>query len=120
MIRTLEDLYSTVQIVRRGDTVYVRAVPRTVLYPTDGQLETRIKLGEIAQLARGKKGLCECHGLPWAAHYAKVMMSGYKAKERLEPKPKIWESRLAIIAGIAWVGEVKRAVEVLRSVLVKY
>ena len=62
---------------------WIKNAPYTVgPYAHDGQLEVRIRFGEIASKAKGKKGLAP-DGLPWAAHFIKQAhpegLKGYKA-----------------------------------------
>ena len=75
-----------IQIVRRGDKSYFRAEPITAKYPTKGQIMSRIRFGEIAKKAKGKKFKGD---LPPAAEIVKREMSGAKfaRKRRL----KKWE-----------------------------
>ena len=75
-----------IQIVRRGDKSYFRAEPITAKYPTKGQIMSRIRFGEIAKKAKGKKFKGR---LPPAAELVKREMSGEKfaRKRRL----KKWE-----------------------------
>jgi hypothetical protein len=73
---------------------YLRAAPRSILFPTDAQIEARLKFSEAAKQARGLKGLCPCHGLPWAAHFVKVGASGFRSEEAEERRPKLLEQRM--------------------------
>jgi len=95
VIRTAEDLFEHVQVVERRRPerkIYQRAAPRTILFPMEGQLEIRMKFGELAKRAEGKKGLSPL-GIPWAAYFIKQGLKGYKAKRRIVI-PKTFQERL--------------------------
>ena len=76
------------------DTIYVRAAPYTIIHPTHAQRESQRAFAEAARLARGKKGLAP-DGLPWAAHYVKMLLTGYKTGLARE-KPRLWEEQLRL------------------------
>ena len=77
------------------DTIYVRAAPSTLRHPKAAQLERRLAFAEAARKATGKRGLCPCHGLPWAAHHVLEELKGTEAPRELraarEPE---WLKRL--------------------------
>ena len=79
--------------------VYIRALPSTVKYPKDAQVELRILFARAAKKARGKKGLCKCHNLPWAAHYVLEELEGYASTLKCEKKP-VWKQRLEALENI--------------------
>ena len=94
-VRSADELMSSVQLVwrrRPRETLYVRAAPLTMLFPTRAQREVRERAREFIKLAKGKKGLAP-DGLPWAAHYLRLGMAGFRASTR-KRKPKLWEVRL--------------------------
>jgi len=75
-----DDVY---QIVRRGRTVYVRKLPKTVYQPTPAQLDCRLRFAEAATKARGKT---KTDFFPPACDDVADAMSGYKSpysKERV-------------------------------------
>jgi len=95
LIKTAEELFEHVQLVERKRpkvTTFLRAPPRTILFPTDGQLEIRMRFAELAKKAKGKKRLSPA-GIPWAAYYIKQGLEGYKAKRRVAV-PKVFKERL--------------------------
>ena len=73
-------------VVRRRPRlkIFFRELPPTYFIPRDAQIHMRIKFAEAAKKAKGKKGLCPCHGLPWAAHYVKEALEGKQAPEELK------------------------------------
>ena len=78
--------------------MYIRAKPVTIENPKDAQVLTRLKFAEIAKKAKGKKGLAP-DGLPWAAHYVKEGMKGFRTPEEVKYKRKAkWEERLETLA----------------------
>jgi len=94
-----------VQVVRRRkprETVYIRAVPRTIFEPTRGQVLHRLRVARAGRKARGKKGLCPCHGLPWAAHYVLTELKGKRVPPEVAKKPREpeWVKRLRAFARI--------------------
>jgi hypothetical protein len=108
-IRSVEDLYQCAQLVFRTKPrpfAYLRAAPRSILFPTDAQIEARLKFSEAAKQARGLKGLCPCHGLPWAAHFVKVGVSGFRSEEAEERRPKLLEQRMMSLQQLPWLTRV--------------
>ena len=63
-----------IEVVRRGDKVYLRRVPFTRYFPTINQIKWRLKVAEVAKSVKGKKGLKD--GLPIAAAKIKEELSG--------------------------------------------
>lgn len=63
---------------------YLRNPPYTILSPHKGQIETRVKFGELASAAKGTKGFKE--GLPAVAAEVRKGMKGFKAPSRLAPE----------------------------------
>jgi hypothetical protein len=105
-IRSVEDLYQYAQLVfrtRPRPFTYLRAAPRSILFPTDAQIEARLRFSEAAKQASGLKGLCPCHGLPWAAHFVKVGASGFRSGEAEERKPKLLEQRMMSLQQLPWL-----------------
>jgi len=45
-----------VEVVRRGDTIYLRRVPYTRYFPTINQIKWRLKFAKAAEKTRGKRG----------------------------------------------------------------
>jgi len=63
-----------VEVVRRGNTVYLRRVPFTRYFPTINQINWRLKFAETVKTAKGKKGFK--NGLPIVAAKVKEELSG--------------------------------------------
>jgi len=63
-----------VEVVRRGNTVYLRRVPFTRYFPTINQINWRLKFAETVKSAKGKKGFK--NGLPVVAAKVKEELSG--------------------------------------------
>ena len=63
-----------VEVVRRGNTVYLRRVPFTRYFPTINQINWRLKFAETVKTAKGKKGFK--NGLPVVAAKVKEELSG--------------------------------------------
>jgi hypothetical protein len=63
--------------------IIIKNMPYTAVFPTLGQMETRIHFGEQAQAVKGRRGLER--GLPVAAAYIQDHMKGYRAADRLNP-----------------------------------
>jgi len=61
--------------------VYLRNLPYTNITPHRGQIEARIRFGEIARAHKGEKGFRE--GLPIVAYHIKTEMSGFRASSRM-------------------------------------
>ena len=80
---------------RPRDTIYVRAAPYTIIHPTHAQRESQRAFAEAARLARGKRGLAP-DGLPWAAHYVRLLLTGYRTGLAREGKPRLWEEQLRL------------------------
>ena len=80
---------------------YVRAYPRTAIMPTLAQVEQRIRFGEAAKRAKGRRGLAP-DGLPWAAHFVKEGASGPLPEElRKPPREPEWLRRLRLLVRLA-------------------
>lgn len=77
-----------VQLVRRGDKLYVRAAPRTIEKPSTAQIKTRIKFGELARETRGIRDPMER-----ARHIAEGMRGLLSRITAPEPLPA-WALRL--------------------------
>lgn len=60
---------------------YIRNMPYTNISPHRGQIEARIRFGEIARKYKGAKGFED--GLPVVAAKIKKEMAGFKAPSRL-------------------------------------
>ena len=77
------------QLVGRGGVVWakkaawLRNQPYTAVFPHDGQIQVRVKFGEIAAGAKGSKGLDPETGLTPAAAKVHREMKGYTAPARL-------------------------------------
>ena len=86
---------------------YVRAPPSHIWNPSPAQLDVRIKFGEIAMKAKGKKGLEPITGLPWAAYYVKKYLKGYisPAPRREKPLPKWLQNLLEYLQLIGYTME---------------
>lgn len=94
-----------VQLVKRGDKWYLRAMPYTAEHPTENQIKARIKFAEIAKKAKGKKFT---GGLPPAAELIKREMKGqYFGRTR---KLKKWQK---ILMEEAKTEEERRYIELL-------
>jgi len=94
-VKDIHELMRTLQLVVREKPrrkVYLRGAPRTILQPTEAQKEVRRRVAEAARKAAGLKGLAP-DGLPWAAHFVKQELTGFKSRRRVE-KPREWEFRL--------------------------
>jgi len=81
---------------------YVRAYPRTAQYPSNAQIEARIRFGEAASKAKGEKGVVEVEDygkLPQAAAKVVEELKGFKSEEKkAPPKPQWYERMLVQIA----------------------
>jgi len=64
---------------------FFRNQPYTAVAPHLGQVEVRIAFGEAASKAEGKTGLAP-DGLPWAAHYVREELTGYRAPDAMDPE----------------------------------
>jgi len=99
-IASSEDLNTAIQIVHRKkprEKVYLRAAPRTILFPTAAQIEARIRFGEAASKAKDGKGLVEVEGygeLPQAAAKVVEELKGFKSEEKKEPPKPQWYERM--------------------------
>jgi len=63
-----------IEVVRRGNTVFIRKVPYTRYFPSINQINWRLKFTETVKSAKGKKGFK--NGLPVVAAKVKEELSG--------------------------------------------
>lgn len=66
-------------------SIIFKNAPYTINNPHPGQMEVRIRFGELAAEARGMKGLDPDTGLPHAAAIIKKKLKGYVAPDRMLP-----------------------------------
>jgi len=93
----MSEQLARVQLVeRRRPRVrrFYRAIPYTAIFPHDGQIQTRLAFAGAAEKAKGRKGLCPCHQLPWAAHYVAVERANKTVPTPTPPQPPLWWQRL--------------------------
>jgi len=91
--------YQVVVRTKPNLTVYIRKTPYTILYPTPAQKDVRDLFKKAAELAKGMKGLAP-DGLPWAAYFVKLFLSGYRSLKRKERVPK-WLERYVMLRRVA-------------------
>jgi hypothetical protein len=80
----------TVQIYAPGGmwwskkALIIRNAPYTIESPHPGQIEVRVRFGEIAREHKGERGFKE--GLPIIAWHIKDKLTGFKAPHRMKPE----------------------------------
>jgi len=100
------------QVVRRRRprlTIYKRATPVTIYYPTNAQLDVRLVFTIASSLACGKKGLSPT-GLPWAAYYVELLLRGYSSKFRKRKSTRLEDEikRMLFLRSIIVSESIKR------------
>jgi len=118
-LRDAHELMQSLQLVVRNKPrrkAYLRSPPYTILYPKPAQRDIRRRVAKAAGKASGLRGLAP-DGLPWAAHFVKRELSGYRSAEPKAEKEPLWKRRRAELSQIAVQLPISASREELRRAL---